>query len=309
MHGRKRLSKPPSAEEVAQQRSKAEKYRKLMVYVREKRRKGDTSEETLRVVGNLQVMNADVYTLWNYRKEMLGPDFDASVELTVTAQCLKKNPKSYSAWYHRRWVLERRPELAATELALCAQFLEADERNFHCWNHRRFASALAREPAEEVVAFALSKLEANFSNYSAFHELSNHLCSTTRPELHLDIVAQAVFTEPDDQSAWWFLECLARHFLCKPDPELTTTTTTEDRGDDVRELFVAQLEALTELRKLEPQCKWPVLASFRLHRHLHRRSAALTALHADLLRLDPVHAHMYSPSSSSSSSSAAPPPP
>ena len=282
MHGRKRNLRGPTAEEVRLQREKAAKYGKLMSYVREARRGGDKSEETLKIVAKLLLINGDAYTLWNYRKEILVDDFDASVELSLTAQCLEKNPKCYGAWYHRKWVLARRPELASAELGLCSIFLEADERNFHCWNHRRFASELAKESNKEVIAFCLEKLDANFSNYSALHELTHRFPSFTKDQaqVHLDLVAQAIFTEPDDQSAWWYQETLVRKL--------------KNDDEEIRPLIDAHLEALAQLRDLEPTCKWPLVALIRFKKLLYTdNKEEVNELREALIKLDPAHEAMY----------------
>jgi hypothetical protein len=143
-------------------------------------------------------VNPDPSHLWNIRREMLlyvqnatsqqqyvkksSLALDIQAELALTAHCLQRNPKSYSAWYHRKWSLvyslthptddgggsssstinsstlkstqqiEDKPHteghlmdiktILISELELCAQFLQLDERNFHCWNYRRFVVAL-----------------------------------------------------------------------------------------------------------------------------------------------------------------------
>ena len=79
-------------------------------------------------------VNPDPSHLWNIRREMLlyvptseaaarkndteddtatkntpttkgPPSIDINAELSLTAHCLQRNPKSYAAWYHRKWSL------------------------------------------------------------------------------------------------------------------------------------------------------------------------------------------------------------
>lgn len=119
-------------------------------------------------------VNPDPSHLWNIRREMLvylihhqddvdddisskSSTLDIEAELKLTAHCLQRNPKSYSAWFHRKWALvyfmngtsQKNEEhwtnmksILQSELELCVQFLQLDERNFHCWNFRRFIVGL-----------------------------------------------------------------------------------------------------------------------------------------------------------------------
>lgn len=87
----------------------------------------------------------ELYTLWNYRREILlhckekmladeklEKEFDqiCSHELDFTEQCLQVNPKAYQTWHHRAWLLNfiPAPDLKK-ELELCTLFLKKDERN------------------------------------------------------------------------------------------------------------------------------------------------------------------------------------
>ena len=120
-------------------------------------------------------------------------------ELQLTQKALTdRNPKSYSTWHHRRWIVQlvlqgsapgmEAAEAAAAaegstpwqqhlqgavtaeaELKLCTHFLTLDERNFHCWNYRRFIVQLGSLPLEDELAFTAQLIERNFSNYSAWH--------------------------------------------------------------------------------------------------------------------------------------------
>ena len=156
-----------------------------------------SAEILVTLTEKMLTVNPDPSHLWNIRREMLlfliqssssssndhSSDQDASTtnvnddeskfpspssplaldiqsELKLTAHCLHRNPKSYSAWYHRKWALvyfathpsvEKELQgghiaavksMLESELQLCAQFLQMDERNFHCWNYRRFVVAL-----------------------------------------------------------------------------------------------------------------------------------------------------------------------
>eukprot|EP00882_Tetradesmus_deserticola_P029310 GHRQ01032818.1.p1 GENE.GHRQ01032818.1~~GHRQ01032818.1.p1 ORF type:complete len:117 (-),score=25.86 GHRQ01032818.1:107-457(-) len=55
-----------------------------------------------------------IYTIWNYRREALQPILAAggeaaqaacTAELALTQACLQENPKSYSTWHHRKWLV------------------------------------------------------------------------------------------------------------------------------------------------------------------------------------------------------------
>jgi geranylgeranyl transferase type-2 subunit alpha len=51
-------------------------------------------------------------------------------ELDFSEFCLKNNPKSYGAWYHRYWLMKETDfKKVAEELKLCSKYLEYDDRN------------------------------------------------------------------------------------------------------------------------------------------------------------------------------------
>ena len=55
--------------------------------------------------------------------------------MVVTEAALQRNMKSYLAWHHRQWVLQRaRSHLPLPrEFRLLDRLFLADERNFHAW--------------------------------------------------------------------------------------------------------------------------------------------------------------------------------
>lgn len=228
MHGRIKVK---TTEEQAEAKRK-EQQEKLKVYLKttskifNKREKSEHDEEALQLTGAILEHNPDFYTLWNYRREVLlalKPDKDtkeikdiANTELNLTQHCLLKNPKSYAAWHHRYWVMKFNPEADwKKELKLCGYFLSQDERNFHCWDYRRLVSKKCEVSPDEELDFSTDLINSNFSNYSAWHYRSTLLPlvypGPTKDSLpedvlqnELELVHNAAFTDPDDQSAWFY---------------------------------------------------------------------------------------------------------
>lgn len=229
MHGRIKVK--TTAEQQEAKRKEREK--KLQLYnagtqaAFKKRSNGQYDEEGLQITGEILAVNPDFYTLWNFRKEIFVHFLQTREkeevkqimenELHFLETCLKVNPKSYGTWHHRSFILENIPNPDwARELELCNKFLEYDERNFHCWDYRRFIVMMAEVSLDDELDFTTQKITTNFSNYSSWHYRSKLL-----PMLHPDptqpvwvqedvilkefeIVQNAVFTDPDDQSAWFY---------------------------------------------------------------------------------------------------------
>ncbi|KAI8369858.1 hypothetical protein EDC96DRAFT_440570 [Choanephora cucurbitarum] len=116
--------------------------------------------------------------------------------------------------------------------------LTYDARNFHGWNYRRYVVSHLRKQAKdehELTAiikneyeFTTRKINQSFSNYSAWHQRSKLLpeivMDMTEEErnqvaIHeLDLVKNAIYTDPEDQSAWlyywWLLGRAPDHVEC-----------------------------------------------------------------------------------------------
>ena len=109
-----------------------------------------------------------------------------------------------------------------TDIELCTMYLKNDERNFHCWDYRRFVvnnSKALENSAERELEFSYNKIQ-NISNYSAWHYRSKllpivHPSETSTIGLNesqrreeLQLVENAVFTDPGDSSAWFYYRWL-----------------------------------------------------------------------------------------------------
>lgn len=162
-------------------------------------------------------------------------------ELSFIESCLKVNPKSYGSWHHRGWVSARLPRpVWARELSLCDRCLSLDDRNFHCWDYRRMVVKMSGVPVDQELAFTDRLIGSNFSNYSSWHYRSTLLpllhpespeppspcreplqsSPPPSPQTHshrvceeqllkeYELVQNAFFTDPNDQSAWFYYRWL-----------------------------------------------------------------------------------------------------
>ncbi|XP_076041639.1 rab geranylgeranyltransferase subunit alpha [Oratosquilla oratoria] len=233
MHGRLKVktTEEQAAEKAKEREEKRKQYLGGLNLVLDKRSKGVYDEEGLNVLAQLLMVNPDALTLWNFRREILvilKGDSEGTWqtllirELKMIENCLLKNPKSYGAWHHRSWILDVIPEPPwEEELDICSKYLKMDERNFHCWDHRRFVVNGSEKKPEEELKFSKKLIERNLSNYSAWHYRSKLLPLVFPPDQgslypiaedmlvkELETVVEAVFTDPSDQSPWFFLRWL-----------------------------------------------------------------------------------------------------
>jgi geranylgeranyl transferase type-2 subunit alpha len=175
--------------------------------------------ESLKASAAAIATNVELYSMWNFRREIVQhfaqtqPDQTSILlqeELRVTERAIAENPKSYWVWHHRKWCGEQFPSLMdwTRELKLCDKLLMLDARNFHCWTYRRLI-AQAHAPAQAELDFTEQKITANLSNYSAWHARSVVIgaeeFAESTVEHELELVLQAVVTEPRDSAPWLYM--------------------------------------------------------------------------------------------------------
>jgi geranylgeranyl transferase type-2 subunit alpha len=157
MHGRAKLERPPSAQELEADQQKSAAYSKLVGILQTLKSNGDRSEQTLELSGQMLRKNPDYYSLWNFRREILisnnaniglaikmdtkinseGGMTIAEKELRLSQEAIIKNPKSYGAWYHRVWIIDRFEVDISSEIGeklLCYELriTDFDFLNFAC---------------------------------------------------------------------------------------------------------------------------------------------------------------------------------
>lgn len=195
-------------------------------------------------------------------KEVEDEDTDADLitflenEIKLTEQCLLNNPKSYSSWHHRYWVLERHPKPNwDQEFNLITRYLTMDDRNcksitsniqryyvrifiVHCWDYRRLIINKIGVLLCDELQFSTERLNINFSNYSSWHYRSTlRKLNSECLDNEVDLVQNAVFTDPADSSAWFYFRWVLSH---------------PDVPQEKRENL---LDNFNQLLEMDPDCK------------------------------------------------------
>ncbi|KAJ1983521.1 Rab geranylgeranyltransferase [Dimargaris cristalligena] len=216
-----------------------DEYRQLTSAVFQKRKDLCYDDESFQLTTRLLRNNPELYTVWNYRREILLSRFDSCSEAEVTEACqaeldffmevIRFNPKCYWIWNHRLWALSTTPSPNwDMELRLVGKMLELDSRNFHGWDYRRYViDKICSVQPENILAintrefdYTTQKIMENFSNFSAWHNrlklLEMILPGKTLEERRalianeFELVQSALFTEPQDECGWlhwrWLIE-------------------------------------------------------------------------------------------------------
>ncbi|CAI6339217.1 unnamed protein product [Periconia digitata] len=204
-------------------------YKDLTALVNTKIAEKEYTVEVLGLVTDLLKENPEFYTIWNYRRRLLGALFpkvttenDSTAkseqliqdDLLLTFSLLRKFPKCYWIWNHRNWLLKQAEselgsetgrQLWAGELQIVSKMLHADNRNFHAWSYRRavvqqlkrLTSATAEAKSaksltESEFDYTTKMIKSNLSNFSAWHNRSK-LIPLLLEERNADPTARRAF--------------------------------------------------------------------------------------------------------------------
>ncbi|KAI0306773.1 hypothetical protein B0F90DRAFT_1814612 [Multifurca ochricompacta] len=298
----------------------------LILTLNENKKNKDWSKDALSLTTQLlsthpDIINPEFYTIWNYRRNILiNGIFPISSseeinellnnDLAMTTKALKVHPKVYWIWNHRRWCLEHIPESSNSsntqewrlstwekELFIVERMLDADSRNFLAWDYRRYilSSMPVRRSERAELAYTTKKIEANFSNFSAWHQRTKVLSSlwasgevdrVSSLQKEFELVQNAMFTLPEDQSAWLYHRWLI------------------GSGDD-KSILEREIKVIQTLLDEQPDSKWCMdsMVTYKLmllNNHLPRgtresidiTNQCLTLL-AQLEELDPMRCQRY----------------
>jgi len=202
-------------------------------------------------------------------------------ELYLTYRVLVQSPKSYVTWAHRRFCLRTliscdhdvgteyvQKEIKLTETMLTAMTeiqVEDQGRNFHCWDHRRLVLQMdSSHSIDNELKLTTKLLKSSISNFSAWHYRSNLLKSKVEDdserksiiEKELDLIMNAIFTDPSDQSIWiyykWIISKIKDidHFapILEEHDEALEDLKEEESLKLIRSITLAQIQIYEKLK-------------------------------------------------------------
>jgi geranylgeranyl transferase type-2 subunit alpha len=230
MHGllirdRKELSEQEQAAEQAAACSATGLLQEIIIMKQQR----DFSENSFNKSMELLQLNPELSLAWNFRREIIHakPGEERTSVLRKELDVLNavmvdlRMTKSYCLWSHRRWIISQLSpvdsDLVQQQLRLVNTILDLDARNFHAWSYRQWLRKEFNLELEDI-EYSEKLILKDFSNYSAWFLRSWAVDrgSVVDPHNELDLVWNALFTEPNDQSCWQYHEWLLGRY-----PELS----------------------------------------------------------------------------------------
>lgn len=254
-------------------------------------------------------------------------------EIHFVLSKMKVYPKSYWLWNHRSWCINQFPEADWNqELGLVDYLLSKDQRNFHGWHYRRIVidklntlqqyKPAADDPDKTLVQhefrFTTLKINQDFSNFSAWYnrallipsylteKVAEEKASGEKEETlriafldgEINYVQQALFTDPDLSSAWFYHKWLYNNLQRSIVPGLSTAKCAE--------YLQKEIDIVEELAAEEPENSYCLLALVYLRDHMRSNeqqegeskqkeedSKRVVEVYNELQKIDPLRRNMY----------------
>ncbi|SPO26148.1 related to Rab geranylgeranyltransferase alpha subunit [Ustilago trichophora] len=197
-------------------------------------------------------------------------------ELKLVEKMLDLDPRNFHGWNCRRAIVEH---LALSILSSHSSATATTTASFPallshpCVLESDGLKSKLLALAEKELRYALKKIESNFSNFSAWHQRSKllpHLWTAkglgteqrdAEIDAELELVKQAMYTDPSDQSVWFYHRWLVEL--------LSPSHTQQEQGEptSARQIKVLEEEVgvIEELFELEPDSKWCAISLAHYH--------------------------------------------
>ncbi|GAA5876847.1 hypothetical protein JCM16303_006307 [Sporobolomyces ruberrimus] len=215
--------------------------------------KQEILERDLDLTNRSLKLNPKNYSVWEHRKWVLEtmPDADWTLEIKMVEMYLEKDGRNFHSWDYRRYLIT-----SITSLYDSPERLSI-----------RTKPLPPRPTTESELLFTTRKISSNFSNFSAWHYRTKLLVklwtlsstSETTPEeesgkkksrkeevleKEFELVQQAIWSDPNDQSAWLYHRWLIGN------------CTAEEEGKVELGVLRREIGGIEELLEEEPDSRW-----------------------------------------------------
>ena len=226
---------------------------------------------------------AKCYWIWNHRAWLLQqvsehlPTSSAIAlwkeEMGLVSKMLSYDSRNFHAWQYRRTVVGSLEELSRKELQKQTQPRSEGEEGAQAGETQAEAGKLDEAQvvqqaslAEQEFEYTTKMIRTNLSNFSAWHNRSQliprllaerNADDTARRRLldqEFDLITQALYTDPYDQSLWFYHQYLMTTLSPKC-PARWQIVKDMNNGDRV-EYFETQMEMLKDMLDGTDDCKW-----------------------------------------------------
>ena len=275
-------------------------------------------EKELSLTASALQSNPKAYGAWFHRKWVLTQAAEKITkttellqqELGLTELFLQRDERNFHCWNYRRFVVALQMH-KDSDGSWWFLMMDDDKDPVHETNRQSkfmgsqvvlstknvdtkpsipIPTATASKILRAEWEFTHTKIGQNFSNFSAFHYRSKLLKLLVTNEERIDMKAEfqlvedAIFTEPDDQTAWWYqdflLDCLATMEGDQVDPSF-------------EKLIQNHLESLMELAEEVTECKWVRLGMLRCLAYLPSTVDRQRELWEEVMIMDPDRQARY----------------
>lgn len=233
-----------------------------------------------------------------------------STELALTEQFLQRDERNFHCWNFRRFLVglemgkrgdgswnlgeEEEEELVIGPQITCDSVSDA--------NKKKVDPALIHKILQREWEFTQTKIVQNFSNFSAFHyrsklvglvgddwtpveKVEGKSTTQTIAQSEWSLMENIIFTEPDDQTIWWYHRFVVDWAKTNKEEEWYAAW------------LQAQAEALQMLVEDEPECKWGLLGYHlvlsRMEPSEETNTQKMESLLDQLMQIDPDRAQRY----------------